>query len=435
MRLGAIAGAILLAQRNRVLAQLARQVVHRAFHREGRDRRTRRTIRRHLRPVADHVVADDIDVRDVVHCQPAHAARPDRRTGERARLVLQHLLRRDDAAVLFGTQLHFDRGAGRRTGSAEYFIPRHLHLHRATGLLGQRDRHRFQIHQRLAAEAAADLQRHRADVGEVDAQQLRTISPDHEMALAGAVDHHLTVGIVAAQAGMRLDIGLVHGLGGVAAFHNHVGILEAGVHVALLERHHLGDVGRLGRLRFDAGREQIVVQDGGVVGHRVLDVDDVGQHFVLHVDQRDRGVGDRLRRGGDGGYRVAFVQRFVPRQAVARQVAEVHRTFADECFLIGDVGKILRRHHGLHTRQLFRLAGVDRQDLRMGVRRAQHLAPQHAGHAHVGAELGGAGHLLHAVRTHRTTANDLQVRSYVIHAAFSPRITAAASMTARITLS
>ena len=43
-------------------------------------------------------------------------------------------------------------------------------------------------------------------------------------------------------------------------------------------------------------------------------------------------IGDRLRRGGDGGDGVAFIQRLVSRHDVQRQVAEIHRAFADERF-------------------------------------------------------------------------------------------------------
>ncbi len=95
------------------------------------------------------------------------------------------------------------------------------------------------------------------------------------MALAGAEDRALAVGAVGAQAGMRLDIGLVHRLGGVAALDDDLGVLEAGLDVALVEVHALGDVRGLGRLRLDARGEQVVVQHRRVVRHRRLDVDDV----------------------------------------------------------------------------------------------------------------------------------------------------------------
>ena len=46
---------------------------------------------------------------------------------------------------------------------------------------------------------------------------------------------------------MRLDVGLVHRLRGVAALDDDLGVLEACLDVALLEGDDLGDVGRLGR--------------------------------------------------------------------------------------------------------------------------------------------------------------------------------------------
>src|ERR1700731_921746 len=51
----------------------------------------------------------------------------------------------------------------------------------------------------------------------------------------------------------------------------------------------------------------------------------------------------------------------------------------------------------------------------MGVRAALDLAPQHAGHGHVGAEIGPADDLVDAVRTDRTGADDLQTLTIVRH--------------------
>ena len=234
---------------------------------------------------------------------------------------------------------------------------------------------------------------------------------------------------------MRLDIALMHRLGGVLALDDDVGVLEAGLGVALLEGHDLGDVRRLGRLRIDAGGEHVVVQNGCVVGHRRFDVDDERQHVVLHVDQRQRLIGDRLRGGGDGGDGMAFVQRLAARHDVAGQIAEVHRTFADERLFVGDVREVLRGHDGEHARQRFRLRRVDRDDLRVRVRRAQDLAPQHAGGAGIGGEHRAAGDLVDAVGTDGTRADDFQVGVDVVHQEASPRMTAAASITARMTLS
>ena len=237
-----------------------------------------------------------------------------------------------------------------------------------------------------------------------------------------------------AQAGMRLDISLVHRLGGVATFDDHLGLIEAVLDVALVEVHPLGDVRWLGRFRIHPGGEQVVVQDRRIVLHRVLDVDDVGQHLVLHVDQLERFVADRLRNGAHRGDRVPLVQRLVARHAVARKVAEVHRPLADERLFRRDVGQVGGCDHRTHTRQLQRLRRIDRHDARMRVRRALHLAPQHAGHHHIRAELGTAGDLVHAIRPDRARADNSQICAYIVHRA-APRISAAASITARMILS
>src|SRR5581483_11018927 len=77
-------------------------------------------------------------------------------------------------------------------------------LDRAPRLLRQRQRHRLEIDQGLAAEAAADLGRHHADVGDVDAEQFGAIGAHHELALARAPDRALPVRGGGDDAGMRL---------------------------------------------------------------------------------------------------------------------------------------------------------------------------------------------------------------------------------------
>src|SRR5260221_4795457 len=148
-------------------------------------------------------------MRDVVHGKAAHAGRSDRRAGEGTGLEFDDESGGDEAAVLLGAELHFDAAAGSRAGAAEYYLAAHHDLDRAAGLLRQGQRHRLQIDQGLAAEAAADLGRHRADIGHVDAQQLGAIAADHELDLARAPDRALAVIAGADDAGARLDISLM----------------------------------------------------------------------------------------------------------------------------------------------------------------------------------------------------------------------------------
>jgi hypothetical protein len=223
------------------------------------------------------------------------------------------------------------------------------------------------------------------------------------------MDRNLSVRRIGRQARMRLDIALMHRLRGVAAFDDDVGFLEAGFNITLLEADDLGDVGRLGRLWLDARGEEVIVQDRRAGSHRVLDVDHERQHLVLNVDEVERLIGDRLRGGGDGGNRMAFIQRLPPRHDVARQITKVHRAFANERLFRGDLREVVGGQHSHHARQSLGLAGVDRYDIGMCVRAALDLAPQHAGGPGVGGEQRAAGDLVHAIRTDRPRADNLQI--------------------------
>ena len=207
---------------------------------------------------------------------------------------------------------------------------------------------------------------------------------------------------------MRLDIGLVHRLAGVAALDRDLGFLPALGEIALHEGDALGDIRRRGRFRIDALRIEVVVQDRRVLPHRVFDIDDVRQYLVLDLDQVKRLLGDPRFGRRDGRDRVALIEHLVARHAVARQVAEVHRPLADKRFLGRDFRKIRRRDNGLDARQGQRLLRVDRLDPGMRVRAALDLGPDHAGHRHVGAEIGAPDDLFDPVRTHRPCADDFQ---------------------------
>ena len=186
------------------------------------------------------------------------------------------------------------RARGRAAG-AEHLLARHHHLHRPARLLGQRERERLEVDDRLAAEAAADLGRRDADLADVPAEQARAVRAHDPVALGRHPDVGLAVLRHAGDAGVRLDVALVHGLGGELALDDDVGLLEAGRDVAQHELDALGDVGgRLGR-RLDAGRDHVLVQQRRAGLHRLDHVDDVRQHLVVDLDQLQRLLGDALR--------------------------------------------------------------------------------------------------------------------------------------------
>src|SRR5207244_8375830 len=108
---------------------------------------------------------------------------------------------------------------------------------RPAGLHPQHVGERVEIDDRLAAEAAADLGRYRADAGDVGAADARGVGAHHELALARAEDRALPVGRDRDEAGMRLDITLVHRLCRIAPLDDDVGFLETGLDIALRETH------------------------------------------------------------------------------------------------------------------------------------------------------------------------------------------------------
>ena len=424
-RLVAGLGRILQPHLQRIEAERLRDLVQHALGREGTERRARRAIRRHLRPVRHHVVADRQHIRDRILREGTTHRPAQRRTGQPARLQVEGALRRDDGAVLLRTDLHGGQRPRRRAGRALHFLAPHHHLHRATGLLRQHHRDGFEIDDGLAAEAAADLGGNGADVALRDARQQRRHGAHHELPLGRRPDRHPPIRRVGHGAGMRFDVALVHRARLEGALDDDVGLGEAGLHVAGLEHHGAGDVRRL------ALELVPLMQDRRVVLDRVLDLDDVGQDLVVHLDQRTGMRGHFLADRRDGGDRMAVEQRLLARHDVAAHPAHVldaehHRLVERE------LDDVVARHHRLHAGQRLGLRRIDRPDARMRVRAAQHLAPHHAGHGVVGAVLRAAGHLVGAVGADRVLADPLGVDD--VHQA-APLISAAVSSTARTILS
>ncbi len=419
--LDAVLGRILFAQCQRVDAELVGQFIEAALDPVGRVRRAGSAIGGDLRAIADDIVAGDLGVWDVVHRKGAHAARPDRRAREGASLVFEHGLGRGQPAILLGPELDLDDRTRRRPGAAEHLLAAHNHLDRPAGHLRHRQGQRLEINQGLAAKAAADLGRDRADLRDVDAEQFGAIGAHHELALARAPDRALAVRGDRHHAGMRLDIGLVHRRVRIAPLDDDVGVAEPGVDVALGEADHLGDVRSVRRLGIDTLGKEIVVQDRRIGLHRLFDVDDMRQHVVFDLDQLAGLLGDRRRGRRHRRDGVTVIKHLVARQAVARQVAKVHRPLADKGLLRRDRREILRGYHRLDAGQCPRLLGIDRHDPRMGMGAALDLAPEHAGHDHVGAEIGAAGDLVDPVRADRTGADDLlQFLRHIRHEMLTP---------------
>ncbi len=209
---------------------------------------------------------------------------------------------------------------------------------------------------------------------------------------------------------MRLDVALMNGTRLELALDDQVRFLETGRDVAERELDPLGHVRRLGRRRRDASRDHAVLEDRRVGLHGIDLVDDVRQHLVVDLDQLQRLTCDRLARRRDGGHGMALEEGLLARQHVAHDVAVVDQHLAGRDELRGLILEVVPCHDGLDASESQSLGRVNRLDAGVGVRRAQHLAHELAGHLEVGAVERPARHLVGAVRTNRPRADDVVFR-------------------------
>src|SRR5262249_43569709 len=128
-----VLGRILLAQHQRVDAELIGQLIETALDAIRRVRRAGSAIGRDLWAIADDIVAGDLGVWDVVHRKGAHAARAHRPAWEGAGLVFQHRFGRGYPTVLLGAEPDLDDRTGGRPGAAEDLLTAHHHLDRPSG--------------------------------------------------------------------------------------------------------------------------------------------------------------------------------------------------------------------------------------------------------------------------------------------------------------
>jgi hypothetical protein len=269
-------------------------------------------------------------------------------------------------------------------------------------------------------------------LGDVHAEQARAGVAHHEVALGADPELALAVRTDIGEAGVRLDIALVRRLGLEGALDDDVGLLEAGRDIAMAELVAAHDVGGLLGLRLHAVGEDGAVQDRRAGLHRLVDVGHVRQHFVVDLDQL-QGFARRARiHRRDRGDGMALIQRLLARHDVVENVVEPG-------IAVGVILEVVAGHDRLHAGQLLGLGGVDLPDARVGVRRAQDAANQHAGRGGIGAEPGAARHLVDAVGAQRAAADDLEVALVLLGAVEwhvqALRISCAASMTARTILS
>ena len=232
---------------------------------------------------------------------------------------------------------------------------------------------------------------------------------------------------------MGLDVALVHRGSLVAPLDDERSLCKARLKIAVAHLDHRRQVGGCGgRLGKPGGHEPFIDEGRAFCEGRVE-----GQHrrerLVLHLDegQGRKGLGPALRRHSRHG--MAVVAHLTPGNDVPREIGEITAAFTAFDGASSDLGEIRARHHGLDAGGREGRVRLNALDSRMGVRRAQHGPLKHAGQGEVGAKAGPPRHLVHAIGPDRAGSNHLKIHGFA-HAA-SPRISAAASSTARMILS
>jgi hypothetical protein len=342
----------------------------------------------------------DRDARPAQGCVGAHVGLElDPHAEQLALLGGGHLHVLDDAAALDGGQVAF--GAG--------LCP----LDRLAELAGQGDGGELLgVDLQLGAEAAPDLGGDHPELGLGDPEAQGQEEPHKVGDLGGRPDGELALG------GHRLDddAARLDGVGDqpgveVALLDDHRGLVEDPVDVA---------VAQLPGVELVA--VELLVDDVGAFGHRLLDAVDHRQLVVVDLDRLGGVDGVLAAVGHDHGDDLAHVadpvlgHRPVVGDAgvlgrLARIGAAGHRpgTGHGRGPLGGD---LLAGEHGHHPGQLLGRGGVDRGDVGVGDRAARERQPQHARQGDVVGVAALAGDQLGVLLAHQAAT----------HPALGPRL-------------
>ena len=113
----------------------------------------------------------------------------------------------------------------------------------------------------------------------------------------------------------------------------------------------------------------------GIRLHGLEDVGNRGQHFVIHVYQRQGLFRDVYVRRRHSGHSVSLVKRLIGRQSVVAHESRVaHGPFAQVGRFPRWLGELGGSHHGLDARQGKRPAAIYGLDAGVGVGASQDLS-------------------------------------------------------------
>ena len=187
----------------------------------------------------------------------------------------------------------------------KHLLARQHELHGAPAFLREEYRHGFTVDGDLAAEATADL--HRDDL------ELRCRQAEHrgnhqlrgELPLGGCPHRGKAIGVDLRDHRLRFEITLVRRVDLHAQACCRGSRRKRTLRIAACDDDARADIARGSRPRLNALGQDVVVQHRSIGRHRGRNIEHGRQRLVVHLDQRQRRLGDMRVHGGNGRDRLS----------------------------------------------------------------------------------------------------------------------------------
>ena len=368
-------------------AELLRDEVHHAFHREHGLGAARAAHGRARGLVGVH--DSEIEIVGRQHVGAGHGRRCNPRQHEAPRdvgPVVMHeaALEAEQLAVVVDGYREIPPLVALLMGDVEIFAAVLDPFHRTTeGLRGRCHCTVLAIERALGAEAAADFRRDDADLIVAEFQHVHERALQAVRALAGDVCGERARHLVEARdEAARLDEERAAAMLEDAILEDVRGLGEGRVDVAVLHRHPRDDV---------VGGADVRGQLGVVEG--IADIGDGLQHVPVYLDETSRilcniaAVGEHHGDGLADDAGLVLGQHVLHADLLDRGIGHVER----QALLTHHVGQVFPRPDRVHAGEGLGFRGVDGNDAGVGVRRASERCMERAGGIEVVDELALAG--------------------------------------------
>ena len=211
---------------------------------------------------------------------------------------------------------------------------------------------------------------------------------------------------------MRFQITLMHRRRHVAAFDDDIGLAQCCRGIASAEHDFLSDVRRHRGLGGQTLGVQVVVQQRRVGRHRRFNLNHMGQHFVVNLNQAQRFIGNARTGCRYRCDRMANIQYFIARHYVQADIAQGGGALTAFDRNIGQHRKVGRSDDRFDAWQRACRRCINTDDSGVGMRAALDTAGQHSREPQIGAKVGATGDLVGAVGADGPRANDFEYLSH-----------------------